>query len=438
MAQAQNPDFVGIDTLKSIAKQYDQKIGLSAVSYRPDIFSRFGIKVLDGIQNMNIKYVLMRKGHVTERKVVGNLHTSSIGYLDERPLKVNLTVAKFIDNRDRYRELPQPVGPVAGQGNDSAKFTYPLINLAIDSILKTYGGDLFDCLFHGDASIPEVAEGQAKPANYYLRLYDGLITNINKDVAAGLISVKNGNLYEAGTIEAPADPQTDDLAYQEFKKFRLAWNPALRNAVKVLVWANDETGEAISDAYSVSKAHHKDVIWLDNGNYRFPQWKNIEVCMDASYGKGQKLVATVPDNAQYGIDTTGSNSFIGVKEGSDNDMLDIQFQIQSAVGTRIENVSPTLFCCTTASLTPVELAADYYQDLIEVRANDTAKGGVTVNGEAAPVGGKEYAAGTVLTLKAEAKEEAKFVGWTGSINSTEAEITLTVGYQPMSITAMFK
>ena len=438
MAQAQTPDFVGIDTLKSIAKDYDQTIGLSAVSYRPDIFSRFGIKVLNGIQNMNIKFVLIRKGHVTERKVVGNVKASSIGYLDERPLQVYLNVAKFVDNRDRYRELPQPVGPAAGQGNDSAKFTYPLINLAIDSILKTYGGDLFDCLFHGDASIPAVADDAEKPKNYYLRLYDGLITMLNKDVANGLISEKNGNLYNAGTIEAPADPQTDDNAYQEFKKFRLFWNPALRSANKVLVWANDETGEAIADAYSVSKAHHKDVIWLDNGNYRFPQWNNIEVCMDAEYGKGQKLIATVPDNAQYGIDTSGSNSYIGVREGSDNDQLDIAWQIQSAQGTRWESYSPTKLCVTSASLTPVALSGDYYEDLIEVRANDTAKGSVTVNNEPAPAGGKEYAAGTVLTLKAEAKGEAKFVGWSGSINSTEAEITVTVGYQPLSITAMFK
>lgn len=430
------PDFVGIQTLKSIAKQYEQTIGLSAVNYRPDIFSRFGIKVLNGIQNMNIKYVLMRKGHVTERKVAGKVNRASIGYLEERPLVVKLNVAAFIDNRDRYRELPQPVGPVAGQGNDSAKFTYPLINLAIDSILKTYGGDLFDCLFHGDDTIPEVAEGAAKPANYYLRLYTGLVTYLNRDVALGHISVANGNMYHAGPITAPADPTSDDAAYVEFKKFRLAWAPALRNAEKVLVWANDETGEAIADAYSISKGHHKDVEWLDNGNYRFPQWKNIEVCMDASYGKGQKLVATVPDNAQYGVDTEGSNSFIGVKEGDDNDMLNIHWQIQSAQGTRFESYSPTKLCITDASLTPVELSADYYKDIIEVRSNDTTLGTVTVNNEPAPAGGKEYPAGTVLTLKATATSTGEFAGW--SNGAATAEITVTTGYQPLSITAMFK
>lgn len=430
------PDFVGIETLKSIAKQYDQTIGLSAVNYRPDIFSRFGIKVLNGIQNMNIKYVLMRKGHVTERKVAGKVNPASIGYLEERPLVVRLNVASFIDNRDRYRELPQPVGPVAGQGNDSAKFTYPLINLAIDSILKTYGGDLFDCLFHGDDTIPEVAPNAPKPANYYLRLYTGLITNLNRDVALGHISVANGNMYQAGPITAPTDPTTDDGAYQEFKKFRLFWAPALRNAEKVLVWANDETGEAIADAYSVSKAHHKDVIWLDNGNYKFPQWKNIEVCMDASYGAGQKLVATVPDNAQYGVDTEGSNSYIGVKEGDDNDMLNIRFQIQSAQGTRFESYSPTKLCVTDSALAPVELSADYYKDLIEVRSNDTTLGTVTVNNEAAPAGGKEYAAGTVLTLNATATSTGEFVGW--SNGAATPEITVTAAYQPMSLTAMFK
>lgn len=430
------PDFVGIETLKSIAKQFDQTIGLSAVNYRPDIFSRFGIKVLNGVQNMNIKYVLIRKGHVTERKTAGKVNPASIGYLEERPLVTKLCVAAFVDNRDRYRELPQPVGPVAGQGNDSAKFTYPLINLAIDSILKTYGGDLFDCIFHGDDTIEEVAEGAPKPANYYLRLYTGLVTNLNRDVALGHISEANGNLYKAGPIVAPQDP-ADDGAYLEFKKFRLAWAPALRNAEKVIVWANDETGEAIADAYSCSKAHHKDVEWLDNGNYRFPQWKTIEVAMDASYGKGQKLIATVPDNAQYGIDTEGSNSFIGVKEGDDNDMLNIRFQIQSAVGTRFESYSPTKLCLTDASLTPVELAADYYKDLVEVRSNNAELGTVKVNGEDAPVGGKEYNAGTVLTLKAEAVEaKGVFVGW--SNGATAPEITITAAYQPMSITAMFK
>jgi len=421
---AADAKFIGIEALQEIATQYAPEIAMGGAYFRPDVFDRMRIKVISGLQFRSIKHVMNRKGHTTERKVVGKKVNNMVGYLEEREMVCHLAWNHYTDNKDNYIEK----AIVAVDG--SATFSYPLSEVAFNAAVADYGEDLFDCLWHGDDSI---ADDSTQP-NHYLRLYTGFIPYLNEDIALSRISKERGNLVSIGTIDAPADV-TDIDAWKEFKKFRNSWSQNLKSAPLVLVYCSDETGAAIFDAYANSKGNNREMTILDNGNYKVPEWRNVELCPESSFGIGEKLIATTPDNFEYGVNSLDSRTKVSVREGSDTDHDDISFQVQSIQGTRVVNVNPSHFCMTDAPLAPIAGAGDYTADTYSVVSSDATLGTVTVNG-AAPDNTKGYAPNTTLTLKATATAAGEFVRW--SNGQVADEITVVTKGQPDGVVAIFK
>ena len=415
--------FIGLDALESIAVKYTEEIVMGGMYFRPDIFTRLQIKVVTGLQYKDVARVMNRKGHTTRRKVVGDTLNSTLGYLEERPMVGHLAWNRYMDNRDNYVEE----AVFSGDPDHSSEFSYPASEIAFKAAVANYGEDIYECLWHGDDEIED------KAPNAYLNLYTGFITYLNRDINKGRISTANGNLVKGTSFVAPADAN-DQLAWKAFVAFREKWSQNLKNAPKVLVYVTDEAGLALRDAYSNSKSNHKDVIDLENGNFRFPLWNNIEICPEASLGKGCKMIATTPQNFEYGVDTLNSQSKISVQVGSDKDTEDIFFQVQSIQGVRVRNVNASHFCMTDSPLIHVDNAGDYTKNSFVVTSNDESMGKVTINSESSDAK-KEYATGTEITLKATAEASHKFVQWSNGMK--EATITLVKKDCPEAMTAFF-
>lgn len=414
--------FIGINALQELATKLSPNIVVGAAHFRPDVFTRMKIKVSTGLQYKDVVTVMLRKGHTTVRKVVGEKVSSQGGYLIERKMVGRLDMLKFDDNKDNYVEL------AVVDANDNTRFNYPLSELAFMVAVANYGEDLFDCLWHGDDTIAKDAE------NAYLRLYTGFIPYLNNDIKERLISEEMGNLVHINAIEAP-DSTSDISAYTEFKKFRSKWSPNLQNAPEVMIYCTEETGSAIADAYGNSKGNNRDVIYMEDGNFKIPEYRNIIFAPEASFGVGDKMIATIPYNFEYGVDTLNSRTFVSVREGSDNDHMDISYQVQSIQGTRVIRIDSSSFCMTDGALLPNNVAGDYTKNLFVVNTNDTKLGTVTVNGKA-PENDTDYPANTTLNLVATATSTGEFVGW--SNGETGASITVVTKGQPGGIMAIFK
>lgn len=417
-------DFIGISALQEIAKKFSPQILVGAAHYRPDVFTRMKIKVETGIQFQSIKTIMLRKGHTTERKVVGEELNNTIGYMVERKCVARLSWNHYVDNKDKYVEL------AIVDANDNTKFNYPLSELAMTAALANYGEDLFDCLWHGDDTIDKTDKTNPK---WYLHLYTGFITYLANDVAMGLINADNGNLATIGTIDAPANKDDAD-AFNQFVAFRDKWHSNLQNAPEVLVYCTEATGYNIARAYANANGGHMFVNYNADGSFKFPEWRNITVVPESSLGTGDKLIASVPYNFEYEVDSLNSKSFISVREGSDKDHMDITYQVQSIQGTRVLNINASYFCMTTGSLVPKDIAGDYTKDLFVVSVNDEDMGSVTVNGSA-PDNTVGYAANTSLALVATAETGYEFVMWSDGV--TTASRTVVTKGQPGGIIAIF-
>lgn len=417
--------FIGIETLQTLANKIEPNILLGPAYYAKEEIARLGINVLTGVQFMSTKYVFYRKGGTTRRKKVGDKVNNQIGFLQERPLITYVAWNHYTDNQGNYRELP--IATVPG----GAELSYPLSEVAIGEIGKAFSDDIMACLWWGDKDLAD-SDDEDEQA---LGLYDGFNVVIARELENGFISKQNGNLVHCDSLDAPAD-NNDTTAW---KNFRATYN-ALPNALKrqqVLAYMSTDTAVAISDAYGNSHRNNVEVIMVgDTVNFKFKELPRLTVVPSDDYGVGERIVFTTPGNFEIGVNNGDPvDNFVKVKEGTDDDMLDIQFQIQTTIGTRVIALMPSKFAMTDAALVaPTIVSGDYKYNTFTAAAAPADAGKVEVSGGSADAKGA-YAPGTTLSLKATANAGYKFARW--SNGATSAEISVVTKNQPDAVVAIF-
>lgn len=407
--------FIGLDALKQVANQVGSQVVMGPAYVAPDLMSRMRIKVISGVQYKQTETLLVRKGGTTRRKVVGDALDNKIGFLKERELVAKLAWNQFTDNIDNYVETNFSTG---------ANGAYPMATAATEAILKTYAEDLLSNLFFGDVENSDEKEA--------LSLYTGFHTYINQDVADGIISVANGNLVECDSIVAPVDA-SDASAYDTVMKVYASLSPSLRKAPEILCYCDILRGIYIAQAYSNKYHGNAKVVYKEDGTFTVPEMPRVTFVPEDAFGVGDRLIFTIPDNFQYGVDSQANQEHVLVQQGSAKDLKDIIFQIESIQGTRVLNPFASAFCMTDGSIHENVLGGDYQSSSLSVSFN-AEQGSVKVNG-AAYEAGIQYAPNDIIELEAEAKEGYKFAGW--SNGKTDKKISLVASGMPMAVVALF-
>lgn len=420
MGEQTKPQFIGTAALQEIANKYHDDIMLSAAYFRPDVFDRLGIKVISGIEFQDTINVAHRKGHTARRKVVGDELSSSAGYIEERKMITQPVWDRIPDNQDNYREQA-----VFSNVDGNVTYTYPKTEKFFrETVVITFGENCFDCLFLGDASLDRKSE------EGWLGLYDGLVTNIRKDIAAGRVSHERRNLVDLTSINS-VETKEDIANWNIFKKFVNSWHPTLRNQQRVNVLMTTVTAERICAAYCNAHNSNTAPIYGADRSIQFSEYPNIYLTPEASFGIGDLMIASVPGNMEYGIDNLNSKSTVNVQYGSSKDAKDVFFQIESIMGTRVANPNPQKFCVSNGTLQPIGLAGDYLHDSLAVLSSDEKLGTVAKSPDQ-----EDYVAGTTVTLTATPTETGAFVRWSdGNENASRAFVTKG---QPDAITAIFR
>ncbi len=422
-------NFIGLVALQHVAEQVSKEILMGPGYTDAAEMDRLSIDVISGIQFQRIEHVLLRKGGTTRRKDVHTKVDSEVGFLKERTLTVKLAWDHFTDNIDKYCEK---VFGTDAQGQ------YPLSTEAATAVLTNYADNLAACLWNGDIDLDKGDE--STPASEQaLALYDGFHTCIKHDIEDGLISEANGNLVACEAITEPAN--TDDTApYDNFMAWYRKWDARLRKA-NTLVYMSETTAFNIASGYANKYHGNFKVEYEEGGNFKLPGLSRVTICPVADFGEGDRMYATVEKNFVYGVDSLSNQTYVGVKVGTDTDMRDVQFQIQSIQGAGIHNPFKYAFCMSDGSLASTDYVAGDFTDsnlVVTIAATD---GSADVDGKVS-VNGTDYTApvattvNQVLTFKATDGTTYKFSHW--SNGSTEKEIQLTATGMSMGITAFFK
>ena len=422
-------DFIGTTALQHVADQVSKEILMGPGYTDADEMDRLGIDVISGVQYKRTIHVLLRKGGTTRRKDVHTKVNSEVGFLRERTITVKLSWDHYTDNIDKYCETPF--------GTD-AQGQYPLSTEAATAILSNYADDLTACLWNGDIDLDK--GGDTTPAkDQALALYDGFHTCVKHDVQAGLISEANGNLIPCESITEPTD-NNDSTPYDNFLAWNMKWDARLRKQ-NTLVYMSEQTAQYIAAGYANKFHGNFKVDYEDGGNFKLPGLSRVTLCPIADFGEGDRMYVTIPKNFVYAVDSEGNQTYVGVKVGTDNDMRDVQFQIQSIQGAGIRNPFKYAFAMSDGSLAAAEYVAGDYTNsnlvitLAHEKGANITDGSVKVNNEAytKPV---ETTVNQIVTLEAVEGSTDKFSHW--SNGSTEKKIQVIATGMSMGLTAFFK
>lgn len=420
-------NFIGTEALEHVAEQVSKEILMGPGYTDAEEMDRLGIDVVSGIQFKRTFHVLLRKGGTTRRKDVHKKVNSEAGFLKERTLTVKLAWDHFTDNIDNYCETIY--------GTD-AQGQYPLSTEAATAILTNYADNLTACLWNGDIDLDNGDEN-VPASEQALALYDGFHTCIKHDIEDGLISEANGNLIPCGAIVAPID-KDDTTPYDNFLAWHLKWDARLRKQ-NVRVYMSELTAQYIYNGYVNKFSGNQDIKHEAGDNFKLPGLSRVTICPIADFGEGDRMYATIDKNFAYGVDTLSNKTYVGVKVGTDDDMRDIQFQIQSIQGAGVKNPFKYAFCMSDGSLAPAEYVAGDYTNtnlVVTIVEGEGATGNkVEVNNVAytEPI---PTSVNDVITLEAKPASDCKFVNW--SNGSKEAKIQLTATGMNMGLVAFFE
>lgn len=430
MAELPN-NFIGKNALQHVAEQVSKEILMGPGYTDAAEMDRLGIDIITGVQFKRTFHIFLRKGGTTRRKDVHEKVNSEAGFLKERTLVARLAWDHFTDSIDAYCET---VFGTDAQGQ------YPMSTTAVEAILRNYADNLAANFWHGDISLDDGKEN-VPVHDQAMALYDGIHTCVKHDIEAGIISEANGNLIPCELIDKPSN-NNDSTPYDNFLDWQRKWDPRLRKQ-NVRVYMSEITAAYIAAGYANKFHGNFKVDYEAGGNFKLPGLSKVTICPVADFGDGDRMYATVDKNFVYGVDTLSNETYVGVKIGTDSDMRQIQFQIQSIQGAGLKVPYAHSFAMSDGNLANPDLVAGDYTntDLVITLAKANAQDAGNIDGTV-KVNNTAYkdpiktSVNQILSIEATDGTNYKFVSW--SNGSTEKKIQLTATGMNMGLTAFFK
>lgn len=405
--------MLSLQEVQSLTDVLAPDIITSPVLLNVDTFAKLGIRVLTGVEYRNSIMVFNRKGGTARAYKAGNRINSSLGYMEERKLEVHLSWNRYPDNIQNYREK-EPFSVLGTNGTYEA----PNSEFAIREIGKAYSEDVMSNLFFGNRDLGD---------DNALGLYDGFHTLINKEINDGKIAADKYNFVQIDPIEE----QAEGSEAENFKIFRNAYaglHPRLKAAPVLLCICSPETKMFIVDGY-LQKYTGMQSPDAATDSFRFIDMPNVRIIADPIVGKGDRLIFTVPENLEFGCDTMNDWNKVFVLPNYE-DANEIVYQVQSAQGCRIRQITGDKFCVTSGTNTPLEaLNGDYQNDSITLKFDPQVFTSVTKSPDKV-----NYPAGETVTLAAIPKDGKVFKKW--SDNVTVNPRTIVTGGTPITLEAI--
>ena len=416
MAVDNKNNALSLEQVQTITREVEADILESASLVNDTVFEDLKINVIRNLENVNSLMVYDRKVGTSRRYQAGKSLNSKIGFMHERELKVVLGWNRYTENIQNFREK----APFSILGsNEDYSFSTTQTAFLLRNMATVYAQDVASNLFFGKESLDE---------NDAYGMYDGYFTQIAKDINAGRISVANGNYQELDPIDG-SDPVAD---YDTYVKFYQGLDPRMKMLPEIMIYCSETTRTHIVQGY-LQKYQGLQSVDAMNAGFKFLDTPKARLVSHPVLGNGDCLIASAPYNLDFGSDMTGFvfNTFIDVNKDQ-NDSNVLIFQIQSAQGTRIRQISSDKFCVSSGTNTPYAvLGGEYTKNTLTVGVNDTTMGSVSLSPEQ-----EEYNEGEKVTMNATASEGYKFVKW--SDNATINPRTIVFGGFPEAYEAIFE
>lgn len=348
--------IVSVEGLKRAAVTYQALLRLLPYEVFAQVAARSKIVVVE-VDNEDVIHNKRRGANVMGAYVPGMeiKNQEDLVRFVSMSLKPELVYCSMVDNINNYSD--KKVISNAGEPVNHKTKKHPLEAMIVKDQVISFLEDVSYSMFFSERD-----EAVASP----LTAFNGFFTKINAAVTGGLIAADQGNLKTTGAFAMPTN-DTDTAAYSKLVEFVGSANNFLRRNCELRI---------SEDVFRAARAAYKNKCksFADPSNAQFLEAlksdafvTNMDVIADPTYGKGSKLLLTAPKLLEFGQASNNAGSFVQVRDPFP-DPNDVQFWIQSAYDTRINDIHSKVFQTNEQQNTHLDLAGDY------VRTVGTAPG----------------------------------------------------------------
>lgn len=341
---------INLEGLTSAAKRWDPV--LRALPFR---------QLNETAQKMRLNIVNVNSGeHIikNKRRQAGLLAPYSAGLtlgekkelmkFVEASLKPEIVFAEIPDNVTNYEEMDI----LSSQGNpvDNKTKKHPLEFLILRDIVTSFSEDVAFNLFHAQRDEQTLSPATAfNGFNYKL----SLLKTVEQISAANKNLVASGKF---GVVPETGDPRDD---YQALVDWLRQANFFLRQGT-VLLYASEFVMNAVRKSYKERvKAHtdptFEDTVRLLRDDANMP---GLQIISEPEYGTGSQLMLIKPGLLDVGTRNVTDGNFVSVRNPYE-DPNEVQFWVQSAYDTRIQDIHPKVFMTNEEINTINDWAGDY-------------------------------------------------------------------------------
>lgn len=335
---------INIDELKRYAKTYDGVLRVLPFFSLQEFARRMKLNVIE-VRDEDVLVNFRRKaGNTGPYKAGASIsYPDEIGKIVEMSLKPELTVSRIKDNIQNYKD--KRVISNAGEPVDHVSKRHPLEKTVIDNMVISHTEDVIFSAFFAERN-----EEVYSP----LTAFTGFFPWIDHFKTTSDISLANRNLVPTG--EFGSGDGVDD--YDRLVQFLRKAHPMLKRGAVLYYSSSVELvcKEALRQKTKAFKRPTSEEFWeavKDDANFPMLQPVSHE-----AYGTGSALILVKPGMLDLGVNTRRASQFVQVRDIFE-DPNDVQFWLQSAYGTRFQDVHCKVFQVNDCTNQGVDLAGDY-------------------------------------------------------------------------------
>ena len=315
---------INIDELKRYAKTYDGVLRVLPFFSLQEFAQRMRLNVIE-VRDEDVL--------VNFRRKAGNTG----------PYKAGASIFHIKFNIQKY--LEEQTISNAGEPVDHVSKRHPLEKTVIDNMVISHTEDVIFSAFFAERN-----EEVYSP----LTAFTGFFPWIDHFKTTSDISLANGNLVPTG--EFGSGDGVDD--YDRLVQFLRQAHPMLKRGAVLYYSSSVELicKEALRQKTKAFKRPTSEEFWeAVKDDAKFPM---LQPVTHEAYGTGSALILVKPGMLDLGVNTRRASQFVQVRDIFE-DPNDVQFWLQSAYGTRFQDVHCKVFQVNECTNQGVDLAGDY-------------------------------------------------------------------------------
>lgn len=339
---------VSIDSLKREAINYASVLYTLPAYQLNLICKKLKLNIVE-VQNEDVRVNKRRKAGILRpySSSVPTGNSQEIMKFFEAKLKPELIYAELVDDINAYR--PKKVLSNQGEWVNNKTKKHPLEAEILRDVVLSFSEDIAFQLFHAERD-----ESTLTPAT----AFDGFFPNIDLYITAGEIAAAKKNLKTTGAFAAPSS-DSDTTPYKQMVDFILSADPLLRQRAVILYAAENPLDQALAGYKNKVKSFNdptmEDMINRLRSDAKCPL---LEVITDPVLGTGDRLTMAEPGLFDIGVNSQSDSSFVQVRDPFENPNQ-VQFWVQSAFGTRLNDFHRKKFHTNEQKNTALDYAGDY-------------------------------------------------------------------------------